>query len=300
MDKQRQINELREETCQLKARLRYQERTAREGSFGSSTPSSKVPVKPSSLPERQAKTGGGRRGHKGNGGKAVPEEHAHRVVDVPGPDCCPDCGGALENKGSRPRTVLEAQPVRVERIVYRLAGKRCPHCGKNVQTPAPGVLPKCQYGNGLLTYLATQHYQYGTTLGQLEKQTGIGVGSVVEALHQLARRLGTVPPRLLEEYRRAAVKHADETGWRTDGGNGYAWLFATPDMSLFRFRSTRSASVVREVFGPDRLPGVLVVDRYAAYNAAPCKLQYCYAHLLRDLQDIEKNFPDQARGAGLR
>ena len=35
-----------------------------------------------------------------------------------------------------------------------------------------------------------------------------------------------------------------------------------------------------------------MVDRYAAYNAARCKIQYCYAHLLRDLQDVEKDFPD--------
>jgi len=38
--KQQRINELEEEVVQLKARLRYQERTAAEGPFGSSTPSS--------------------------------------------------------------------------------------------------------------------------------------------------------------------------------------------------------------------------------------------------------------------
>lgn len=292
LDKQRQINELQEEVVRLKQQLRYRERTAKEGPFRSSTPSSKIPIKPSSLPERQARTGGAKRGHKGNGRKAVSESQADHVVDVPGPDCCPDCGGPLEDKDSRQRTVLEAQPVHVERMVYRLARRRCRRCGKTFQPAAPGVLPKCQYGNGLLTHLATQHYLYGATLGQLERQTGIGIGSIVDALHQLAGRLGGVGERLLDQYRRAAVKHADETGWRTDGANGYSWLFATPDVSLFRFRSTRSASVVREVFGPKRLPGVLVVDRYAAYNAAPCKIQYCYAHLLRDLQDVEKDFPD--------
>jgi len=36
----------------------------------------------------------------------------------------------------------------------------------------------------------------------------------------------------------------------------------------------------------------LVVDRYAAYNQARCKLQYCYAHLLRDVQNLEKEFPE--------
>jgi hypothetical protein len=50
--------------------------------------------------------------------------------------------------------------------------------------------------------------------------------------------------------------------------------------------------VPQEVFGKDPLPGTLVVDRYHAYNKAPCFLQYCYAHLLRDVEDMEKEFPD--------
>jgi hypothetical protein len=112
------------------------------------------------------------------------------------------------------------------------------------------------------------------------------------ALHQLARRLASVPRRLLLEYRRAPVKHADETGWRTDGRNGYAWLFSTALISLFRFRQSRAASVAQEVFGTKRLRGILVVDRYNGYNQAPCLIQYCYAHLLREVQDLAKEFPE--------
>jgi transposase len=163
-----------------------------------------------------------------------------------------------------------------------------------VQPPIPGLMPKSQYGNGLLSHLAVQHYLYGVTLGQLERQMGVGYGSLIDALHQLARRLEPVIPKLVQAYRRSPVRHADETGWRTDGGNGYAWLFGTPTLSLFRLRGTRSASVPKEVLGTRRLRGVLVVDRYAGYNRSPCAIQYCYAHLLRDLQDLEKEFPDQA------
>ena len=101
-----------------------------------------------------------------------------------------------------------------------------------------------------------------------------------------------MPQRLLLEYRRAPVKHADETGWRNDGHNGYAWLFCTARISLFRFRQSRSASVAKEVFGTKRLPGTLVVDRYNGYNRAPCAIQYCYAHLLREVQDLGKEFPE--------
>jgi transposase len=34
------------------------------------------------------------------------------------------------------------------------------------------------------------------------------------------------------------------------------------------------------------------VDRYAGYNRAPCTIQYCYAHLLREVQNLEREFPD--------
>jgi len=292
LDKQRRIDDLEEEVRLLKARLRYQERTVAEGPFGSSTPSSKVPIKPSSLPERQARVGGGRIGHHGHGRLSVAEAKADRVVDVPGPEYCPHCGNVLEGKGGRPRTVLDCQPVRVERIVYRLGRGRCLHCGRTVQAAAPGVLPKCQYGNGLLAHVAVQHYLYGTTLGQLEKQTGMGIGGLIDAMHQLARWLKDVPERLIEQYRQSPVKHADETGWRNNGANGYAWLFCTPQLSVLRFRPSRSAAVVKEVLGEQPLPGVLVVDRYGGYNRVPCQVQYCYAHLLRDLEDLEKDFPD--------
>jgi transposase len=293
LKKQQRINELEEELAAAKSRLRHQERTAAEGPFGSSTPSSKVPIKPSALPERQARRGGAKPGHAGHGRRRVAASDADCVVETPPPARCPKCGGTLTAKGTRERSVLDCRPIKVEWIVYRLPRCWCSQCDSAVETAAPGVLPKSVYGNGLLAHVAVQHYLYGATLGQLEKQTGIGYSSLVDALHQLARRLKDLPEQLLLEYRQAPVKHADETGWRNDGANGYAWLFCTPLLSVFRFRPTRAASVAREALGSKRLRGVLVADRYAGYNKAPCPIQYCYAHLLRDVQDLEKNFPDQ-------
>jgi hypothetical protein len=140
--------------------------------------------------------------------------------------------------------------------------------------------------------VAVQHYIYGNTLGQIEKQTGIGYSSLIDAMHQLAKRLKDVPESIIQLYRDSPLKHADETGWRTDGQNGYSWLFCTPDMSIFRFRKTRSGTVAREVLGQEPLPGVLVVDRYNGYNRMPCSIQYCYAHLLRMVKNLEKDFPE--------
>ena len=288
------IDQLRAEIVRLKARLRHQERTAKEGPFGSSTPSAKIPLKANTPPASSPRRGGAKPGHRGHGRRRIPEEEVTRHCSVPGPERCPYCGGPLDPKGSKARTIIEVDPVRKEVVRYELEQCDCSHCQRTFTAQPTGVFAKGLFGNRLLTHLAVEHYVQGVTMGRLSACLGITQGSLWGALHQLAQRLATVPERLLLEYRRAPVKHADETGWRTDGHNGYAWLFCTPHVSLFRFRQTRSASVAREVFGAQRLPGVLVVDRYNGYNQTPCAMQYCYAHLLREVQDLGKEFPEEA------
>ncbi len=290
--KQEEIYRLREEIHRLKAQLRRQDRKITEGYFGSSTPSSRKPVKKNS-PNEAKKRGGAKAGHQGNGRCSVSAAQADRVQEVKVECNCPQCHGTdLELLGKRERTVINYEIKKVK-IVYQLERKRCKRCGTVIQAKAPGVLAKNLYSNNLLAHVATEHYVHGIRLGHLEKQTGVNVGSLIKAMHQLGRMLQDVPDKLIKEYRQAAVKHADETGWRKDGQNGYAWIFATQNTCIFRFRKSRSGKVAQEVFGQEQPPGVLVVDRYAGYNKAPCKIQYCYAHLLRHIQDLQKEFPDK-------
>jgi transposase len=290
-------NRLRHENARLKKRLGRVSRTINEAPFGSSTPSSKLTVKRNSTEHNRRKMGGAQQGHRGYG-RTGPDGAPEAVVRrMRCPNTCPDCGTALRGKGVRRRLVVDCEPMRKTETVYELERGKCPGCGRSVAAEAPGVLPKCLYGNRLLSHVAAEHYLNGMTLGQLEQRTGIGCGSLIDALHQLARRLEPVMPRLADEYRAGRVRRADETTWREDGFNGYAWLFASADTSRFRFRVSRSSDIPREVFGGEPLPGVLVVDRYASYNVAPCDLQYCYAHLLRDVEDLGKEFPDDPQVA---
>lgn len=292
--KQQEIYRLRQENESLKAKLHYQERKISEGYFGEGTPSSKKPFKSNATPEKQKekKRGGAKVGHPGHGRHTFDEQQADRVESVSTFDACPDCGEKLKTQDKRERLVMDMAPVKVLKILYKLERKRCPDCKKVFTASVPEVLPKCLYGNNLLAYVATEHYIHGVPLGQLERKLDVGYGVLIKALHKLAFLLKEVPDNLVQDYCKALVKHADETGWRNDGQNGYAWLFATPLISIFRFRKTRSAKVVKEVLGDKPLRGTLVVDRYAAYNKAPCQIQYCYAHLLRDIEKLGKEFPD--------
>ena len=111
-------------------------------------------------------------------------------------------------------------------------------------------------------------------------------------MKRIGKLLEPALERLKTDYRCSLVRHADETGWRTAGGNGWSWYFGSEKVSLHLFRQTRSASVAAEVMGKEKLAGVLVVDRYGGDNRVPCALQYCYAHLWREMKSLENEFPD--------
>ncbi len=292
--KQRRIDQLEEEIKSLKAKLKYRAEKEKEGYFGLSTPSSKQPVKTNTKEENQSKRGGAKPGHRGYGRKSVNETTADRIEVIAIADQCPQCGSHLENKGIRERTVIDSVPLRAEKILYQCEKYWCPRCNKTVQAKPP-VLANGLYGNQLVAQAAVMHYGHGIPMGRVEAILGEHVlsGSLLNVFHRLGKLWEPAREKLIAEYRRAAVKHADETGWRTDGHSGYAWLFCTPQISIFAFRDNRSAKVAEEILGRRKLAGVLGVDRYGAYNKAPCKIQYCYAHLLRDVKDLGKQFIDE-------
>jgi len=292
-EKQQRIDQLTEENERLKQALRCRKQREKEGFFGSSTPSSQVPLKANTAPEGEPKKRGAKPGHNGHGRSRFDEIAADEVVEMEpcAGERCPNCGGALQDKGTKDRMVVECAAVKPRRTLYRLFVKHCPVCRRTFTARAPSVLPKNLYGNQLIAQAAAMHYLHGIPLGRVCEQLAVEPGALVGTFHRLALWLAPVPEKLIPQYREAPAKHADETGWRTNGKNGYAWLFATETISLFQFHKTRSGQVPQALFGRKPLPGCLVVDRYAGYNKSPCKIQYCYSHLLREVQDLAKEFP---------
>ncbi len=290
-EKQRKIDKLEEEVERLRAKLNYEKLKTKDGYFGSATPSSKIPFKENS--KKKGHNGGAQKGHKGYGRGKIGEDEADRVEHLCAGDKCPDCGNLLEGKDIVTRSVIESVPVKAEKVLYKCERKWCKHCKKIIQKK-PEVLPRSLYGNQLIANTATMHYVHGIPMGRIERMLGenISSGSLFDVFHRVAQIWGPALPKIIEEYRSSAVKHADETGWRTDGYSGYSWLFCSEKTSIFRFADTRSARIPREIFGKEKLPGVLVVDRYQSYNKTPCKIQYCYAHLLRKVEDLGKQFHD--------
>jgi hypothetical protein len=120
----------------------------------------------------------------------------------------------------------------------------------------------------------------------------LSVGGITGALARVAARAQPLLGEIRAAIRASPVVHGDETGWRENGRNGYAWTFSTPTERVF-VRGSREKAMVDAVLGAD-FSGVLVTDFYAAYDHYAGLKQRCWAHLLRDIHDLTTQHPTEA------
>ncbi len=203
---------------------------------------------------------------------------------------CAGCECRLQRISPNKRGIYEIERESIKKAHYWIERKRCPKCRRIESGKVEQALARMALSNQLIVEIAEQHYVLGRTLGQISERFGLNYSTLADSLKRVGKMLEPSLEKLKEDYRQSAVRHADETSWRTDGGNGWSWYFGSKNVSLHLFRETRSAGVVREVLGSEQLKGVMVVDRYAGYNRVGCGIQYCYAHLLREMKDLEQEF----------
>jgi hypothetical protein len=207
---------------------------------------------------------------------------------------CPACGAPLAGgTPKRCREVLEVPvaPVVVTEHVY--LERRCPDCGRRcVPTPElAGVVPgRSRLGVGLVSLIAVLREEarlpYATIQRLLRTLYGLhlSVGALVGAMARVATQGKPAVETIRAAIRASPVVHADETGWRENGRNGYAWTLSTPTQQYF-VRGTREKAVLEEALG-EAFAGVLVSDCYVAYTNYEGRHQYCWAHLLRDVHEL--------------
>jgi transposase len=125
---------------------------------------------------------------------------------------------------------------------------------------------------------------------RLVHQLTISTGEVVELLQAVRRALQSHVDTLKTQARASPILHADETGWRENGQNGYIWSFSTPGEEAVRYYEydhSRGQAVVKRILG-GRFRGDLVSDFYCGSNDYAGKHQRCWVHLLRDLHNLKE------------
>ena len=130
-------------------------------------------------------------------------------------------------KGAEQGSVLDIPLVKPEKIVFNLHKRYCSKCRKGFTPQPPGALLKSLFGNRPIATAINMHYVHGIPVERVCELLGLGSGSVSGIFQRVAGLFEDIPDKLVEDHLQSPVKHADETGWRTNGENGYVWLLAT-------------------------------------------------------------------------
>ena len=242
--------------------------------------------------ENQEKKRGAPPGHPG-WFRPKPQRVDQTIV-VPAPTCCPHCHG--DRLTPLPETADHVQedvaptprPV-VTRYVHHQAW--CPRCGMAVRQPGENEMPGAHIGPLAKATAIYLRHEIGIPYRKVQQifQRLFGLSFVPASAVGFDRRATAkgipIYEDIREKLRVSAVVHGDETSWRNDGLGHFAWYAGNDDLAFFHIDRHRSASVARSIFG-DQFAGVLVRDRYAAYNGIGRDWQACLAHIRRNAKDI--------------
>lgn len=219
-------------------------------------------------------------------------------------DACPDCGRRLSGGWLHAeREVIDIPPVSVEVVRHRFMGRRCGACRKrHLPTRAEALsgvaVGRHRFGVRLISLIAELvnvcRMPVRTVKRLLFSLFGIevSVGGIVALLAAVAKSGRRMYAELQETIRCSSFVHADETGWREDGMNGYLWSFSTPNARFFVRRPSRGHEVPESVLG-SAYRGTVVSDFYGAYSYHLGSHQRCWVHLLRDLKKLQETFADE-------
>jgi transposase len=281
------VQALREQNGTLQERL---DQTSRHSSR---PPSSDPPPSPRSRRPRSGRRRGGQPGHAGHTRTLVPVEEVDEVV-VLKPDRCSGCQAPLWGDDPLPfrHQVIEIPPIQPVVTEYQWHHLVCPTCGERTRTPWPKGVPSGTYGPRVHAMVALCSGSYRLSKRTTEQvmadvfRVPMSVGTISQS-EKVTTKVLAEPVEEARAYVPAQpVAHLDETSWREGNKRAWLWVAVTSLVTVFAVRLSRSGQVARELLGKE-FSGILVTDRYSAYNWYPVRWrQLCWSHLLRDFEAI--------------
>jgi len=233
--------------------------------------------------------------------------HIDRTVEVSAPTVCPHCQSRnltpIEDvkEHLQEDIVLQPRPF-VTRYLHREAF--CSRCNRPVVQAAEDELLNAPIGPVAKSAAIYLRYRIGMTYRKVQEVFKDLFGlqfvpaSAVGFDRKAAVKGEAIYEDLREKIRASAVIHADETSWRNDGTGHFVWYAGNNDLAFFQIDRHRSTEVAQAILGCN-FNGVLVTDRYAAYNGTNAKArQSCLGHLITKAKEINRELlliEDKAR-----
>jgi transposase len=222
--------------------------------------------------------------------------HIDRTVFVSAPKVCPYCRKDNLTSSTELREHIQEDIVITSKTVvtrYQHGQAFCTNCHRLVVSAGEGEILNAPIGPVAKSVAIYLRYHIGVPY---RKATALfrdlfGLNFVPAAalgFDHKASVCGTpIHEDLREKIRASDVAHADETSWRNDGIGHYAWFAGNEKLAYFHIDRHRSATVAKGIFG-EHFEGILVRDRYAAYNGIGSQWQSCLAHIITKAKEIKR------------
>jgi transposase len=268
---------------------------------GSQHPHAKpAPRKPKSKRKR-----GGQPGHKKHERPLIPTEQCDDVETLK-PAECRRCGGKLSGSDPEPlrHQVWELPEIKPHVTEYRRHRLQCPGCGETTCAALPPGVPVGQSGPRLMVFVALLMAYYRQskrrTAEFLESLLGQACcpALTVKMQNQVAAALRPAYEELVDQLPTQEHVNADETPTKENNGKVWLWTFVAKCFTVFAIRPTREATAVDELL-TDAFGGVVTCDRAKMYWRIG-RLQWCWAHLIRDFQALIDGDERRAKWLGQR
>nr|WP_302081065.1 IS66 family transposase [Salinibaculum sp. KK48] len=214
-------------------------------------------------------------------------------------DCCPECGQHFdESVGVSPRLVEEIpDPQPPEVTQYNRHCYQCDSCGTETVATHPDCPDEGQFGVNVIAQSALSRYDYRFPYRKIadrfDQLHGLELSgaSAWHATERAARAGRCEYNQIRRQIQQADVVHVDETGIKRDGEQAWIWTFTTESHTLYAVRESRGSDVPAEVLGED-FAGTVICDGWTAYPAFSDNLQRCWAHILREAEDVAEKQPE--------
>ena len=264
--------------------------------------------------EQQDKPGTGRkrgqqRGVAGHG--RTPRPELEQTVERRHPPeeqrACSECLAPYVENGERSTKLIEIEVKAHTRKIVRGRWRRgcdCAASPREVTAPAVArVFRNTPYGVSVWACVLFERFVSRRPIHRVAVWLGdmglrISAGTLADSVKRFLPLFEPLAAAILAHQNTAAVRHADETGWRVQayrqsGRSSRAWLWTSvsAEAVYYLIDPSRSAEVAKRLFASLTGTVILVCDRYSGYKslarqlAGKVILQWCWAHQRRSFLD---------------
>jgi transposase len=291
------IQHYKQRLADLEARLNQ------NSTNSSKPPSSEHPhAKPARPTPKSLRGCGGQPGHSKHQRPLLPTEQCQQVIPCV-PPTCRRCAAPLRGTDPQPlrHQVWELPEIKPTVTEYQRHRLTC-RCGTITCGALPAGVPTGQAGprliafSGLLLSCFRQSKRRAALFLSMILHQPACPGWMVSLQKLAAEAVQPAYHELVRQLRQQAVLYIDESPTKEGKIKSWIWTFVAATFTLFATRTSRAADILADWLG-EAYTGVIHCDRARMYWSFG-RLQWCWAHLKRDMQGLIDSRCHTARRLG--